>query len=239
VGAIAQSHDKGFLKLGSDWLCKAKLWDIVDSAINSDSITVSPVFNKVDQRCVLEATSPMVIEQIIIKVLQELSKVDSLEGVTVRSMKQAGAGNAPASYALSFLTKSKKLIGKGSSSLLTASGLRLKKNCQTLAAAIGIELSSPKLFHHDQIIEAQLAIPGRLKRTVDGHGLGDSPKLANLSSREREIVVMVRVGYDNEEISKSLGITHATVKQHLKAIYKKTSVKNRIQLIFMDLDEAV
>ncbi|MFW2331956.1 MAG: helix-turn-helix transcriptional regulator [Nitrospinota bacterium] len=54
----------------------------------------------------------------------------------------------------------------------------------------------------------------------------------SLSPREEEIVEMISSAYSNEDIAFALGIKSATVKQHLKSIYRKANAKNKMDLIF-------
>jgi len=53
----------------------------------------------------------------------------------------------------------------------------------------------------------------------------------NISKREEEIIRLVLQGKTNKEIEDLLFISYQTVKTHLYRIYKKMSVKNRLQLI--------
>ncbi len=50
-----------------------------------------------------------------------------------------------------------------------------------------------------------------------------------LSARECEVLVLVVDGYSNQEIANELGITHNTVKNHLRNILTKLGVRNRAQ----------
>ena len=52
-----------------------------------------------------------------------------------------------------------------------------------------------------------------------------------LSPREQEILDWVIKGLTNAEIAQNTGITVDTVKAHLKSIYKKLNVKNRVQAL--------
>jgi len=52
----------------------------------------------------------------------------------------------------------------------------------------------------------------------------------NISEREKELITCIQQGLSNEEIAKKLYITLGTVKNHLKSIYRKLDVKNRVQL---------
>ena len=52
---------------------------------------------------------------------------------------------------------------------------------------------------------------------------------AVLSARECEVLALVVDGYSNQEIGNELGITHNTVKNHLRSILAKLGVRNRAQ----------
>ena len=51
-----------------------------------------------------------------------------------------------------------------------------------------------------------------------------------LTSREREIVSAVVVGYSNKEIAQEFSVTEDTVKHHLTDIFNKLGVSNRLEL---------
>lgn len=52
----------------------------------------------------------------------------------------------------------------------------------------------------------------------------------NISKREREVILLIREGKSNKEIEDQLYISLQTVKDHIYNIYRKTGVKNRVQL---------
>jgi DNA-binding CsgD family transcriptional regulator len=52
----------------------------------------------------------------------------------------------------------------------------------------------------------------------------------NISQREEEIIRLVSKGKSNQEISNALYISLQTVKHHIHSIYRKLSIKNRVQL---------
>lgn len=54
---------------------------------------------------------------------------------------------------------------------------------------------------------------------------------SSLTRREMEILSLVVNGQSNEDIAEKLFISGHTVKKHLISIYKKLSVKNRMQLL--------
>jgi DNA-binding NarL/FixJ family response regulator len=56
----------------------------------------------------------------------------------------------------------------------------------------------------------------------------DNP-LATLSAREREILALLASGMSNKQIASHLTISSNTVKFHLRTIYSKLGVRNRVQ----------
>jgi transcriptional regulator EpsA len=52
-----------------------------------------------------------------------------------------------------------------------------------------------------------------------------------MSDREQQVMDWVKIGKTNEEIGIILGISHNTVKNHLKRIFKKLDVSNRAQAV--------
>jgi DNA-binding CsgD family transcriptional regulator len=55
----------------------------------------------------------------------------------------------------------------------------------------------------------------------------------DLSAREQELARLLIDGHTNFDIGEKLFISVNTVKSHIKSIYKKLEVKNRIQLMHM------
>lgn len=57
----------------------------------------------------------------------------------------------------------------------------------------------------------------------------DQPSQPHLSLREKEILKCVKDGLSNKCIARSVGISDATVKVHVKAVFRKIRVSNRVQ----------
>lgn len=56
-------------------------------------------------------------------------------------------------------------------------------------------------------------------------------KLGGLSSRQKEIIFLVKDGSSTKQIAERLGLTESTVKNHLSSAYKKIGVKSRTELV--------
>jgi len=53
----------------------------------------------------------------------------------------------------------------------------------------------------------------------------------DMSPRELQVAKLVCQGFSNEDIAKDLKIKHGTVKTHLRNIYRRIRVKNKIALL--------
>jgi DNA-binding NarL/FixJ family response regulator len=66
-------------------------------------------------------------------------------------------------------------------------------------------------------------------------------KLSKLTEREIEIIKLIKDGYTNKEIAKTLFLSPRTVETHRARILKKLDIKNSLSLVkyinesFMDL----
>jgi DNA-binding CsgD family transcriptional regulator len=56
-------------------------------------------------------------------------------------------------------------------------------------------------------------------------------KFASLTAREREIITLLALGYQNNEIGEQLFISKATVEQHRKNLKRKLEIKRFVDLI--------
>jgi len=229
---IKDDKADGPVDFDSDWLCGASLWRIVQNVIDSHSNQPARIENLVEKNLRVKATNPMLIGRAISKILFELYAMKSNAPVTIKNLKPETPPGLSSYHVINFTVKSAKAQGKGRASELTAIGLRLKLFYHRMIQATGYHFPEPSLSQRDGLLTIQLRVPDVLEFTDDlFSGFSDGPSSV-LSPREQEIVEMVRSGYNNNAIASSLGITHATVKQHLKAIYRKLDVTNRIDLIF-------
>ncbi|WP_037640672.1 response regulator [Streptomyces bicolor] len=69
-----------------------------------------------------------------------------------------------------------------------------------------------------------------IRRMLSGGGAAaPESRVAGLTGREREVLVMLGDGLSNPEISRRLGIGVGTVKSHVRSILEKTGCGGRVQ----------
>lgn len=88
-------------------------------------------------------------------------------------------------------------------------------------------------MHHGLWVGPELLseVVGATFRALGG-GLADQAGvLAELTARERDVVLAVAAGHTNKEVARALAITERTVKAHLGAAFRKLGVRDRMQLI--------
>jgi DNA-binding NarL/FixJ family response regulator len=66
--------------------------------------------------------------------------------------------------------------------------------------------------------------------------LRERPGLAELSDREREVLALIGAGLSNTEIAERLVISMATVKTHVRHIFAKLDVRDRVQAVVVARD---
>jgi len=52
-----------------------------------------------------------------------------------------------------------------------------------------------------------------------------------LTQREKEVVQLLSLGLTYEQIASKIDVSHETVKMHLKNIYRKLNVQNKIEAL--------
>ncbi len=88
------------------------------------------------------------------------------------------------------------------------------------AAAAGEAFLSPVITR--QVLDRLPAV-----QPAEGGDAGE--KLAALSEREREVIILLAKGLSNAAISEQLWITEATVKTHVSRAFTKLDCDNRVQ----------
>ena len=115
-----------------------------------------------------------------------------------------------------------------------ASGFMLKDTPpELLLAAIR------DVYRGDSVV-APSATRRMLERFADALPSGDDelpdPRLAELTEREREVLVLIGEGLSNSEIAERLVLAEATVKTHIGRVLAKTGSRDRVQLVVLAYD---
>jgi DNA-binding NarL/FixJ family response regulator len=61
----------------------------------------------------------------------------------------------------------------------------------------------------------------------------ENPRFAEMTDREREVLVAIAKGLSNEELAETLFISENTVKTHVKRVLAKLGARDRIQAVVM------
>jgi DNA-binding NarL/FixJ family response regulator len=64
----------------------------------------------------------------------------------------------------------------------------------------------------------------------------DESRVADLTHREREILLAVGRGWSNGEIAEQLHLAESTVKTHVKRVLAKTGSRDRIEAVILTYD---
>lgn len=65
----------------------------------------------------------------------------------------------------------------------------------------------------------------------NGSKINDFLKAQTITTREKEVIMMIGHGLKNKDIADKLGISEATVRHHLSSIYSKAGVEDRLNLV--------
>lgn len=110
------------------------------------------------------------------------------------------------------------------------------------ASGVILKSADPALFVKcaRRVMDGELWLPkrhvARMAKTLEEtHGPGPRPA-DTLTPREKLIVSYLMVGCRNREIARTLSISEQTVKNHLRAIYDKVGVSDRLELVLYAID---
>jgi DNA-binding NarL/FixJ family response regulator len=129
-----------------------------------------------------------------------------------------------------------------------ASGFLLKDTLPVdLLAAIrvvagGEALLAPKVTRRliEQFAAAGASVAGvGTGGPAAGTGAEVNPGIADLTEREREILLAVASGMSNAEIAESMFISHATAKTHVSRLLTKLMARDRAQLVMIAYESGV
>ena len=116
------------------------------------------------------------------------------------------------------------------------------------AAFLLKDAAPPDLLHAIRAVHAGDAVvaPSTTRRLLEhfaaslpdplAEATGPDPRLAALTEREREVLVLVGRGLSNTEIAAELVVAEATVKTHVSRLLAKTGSRDRVQLVVLAYD---
>jgi DNA-binding NarL/FixJ family response regulator len=108
--------------------------------------------------------------------------------------------------------------------LLGCAGVVLKKQTnETLLRAIE-RVCEGEVWLDQSMIASLLSAANKV-------GDEDSVRIASLTKREREIILLIGEGLRNKQIAARLFVSETTVRHHLTSIFSKLSVSGRLDLV--------
>ncbi|WP_329416388.1 response regulator transcription factor [Streptomyces sp. NBC_00704] len=89
-----------------------------------------------------------------------------------------------------------------------------------------------------------LLAPAVLRRVLDrflrtASAPAPPPSLRELSGREREVLTLIGQALSNAEIAERLGLSEATVKNHVTAVLRKLGLRDRVQAVVAAYDHGL
>ncbi len=160
-------------------------------------------------------------------VLMDL-KLPRVDGLTVLRSLQT---RAPRSKVLLF-TSSDSKEDFVEAMKLGCSGILLKEASTALIEKSLIKIHEGEIWLDSNTTAAvirQFASPLEMS-VAPTNGTKLVRERAQLSQREREIIILIAQGYKNKEIAEKMFITEQTVKNHLHNVFDKLGVSDRLEL---------
>jgi len=232
INKFSSSHFTSVMD--EDGLCPASLADMVNLAIKTPELEHLEIENMVDPLQAVKRASPIIVRRVVQNIVTETESLTFSGPVRIGNKTKASHGADGIEHILFFKIDAGHSMGKRMSSELMAVALRLKLFARNMTAATGFITEPPAVLSDGSSVEIQFSFSDPLKKANEAVAFNFPYNSKNLSAREKEVAEMIRAGLSNEKISGILGISTATVKQHLKAIYRKEGVRSRIELIFKD-----
>lgn len=97
---------------------------------------------------------------------------------------------------------------------------------------------SPQLIHNaiHTMLNGDRWVPEAMRNSltpVDNEEKDLAAKIATLTPQQYRVLCYLREGWLNKQIGFELGVTEATIKAHITAIFRKLGISNRTQAVIM------
>lgn len=97
---------------------------------------------------------------------------------------------------------------------------------------------SPQLIHQalDTMLNGDRWVPEEFRNSLtplDSEEKDLAAKIATLTPQQYKVLCYLREGWLNKQIGYELGVTEATIKAHISAIFRKLGISNRTQAVIM------
>lgn len=224
----------------TDWKVTVFLRDLVALGLARNESNGAGYDLKVRGTVTMDFASLSALSRLIRRVGAELLLLSPNKPLKARMLKKPKKTGVI--QVISMMMEVEGMASKSISGTIPSIDLRLSRYCQRLGSMMGLAIPAPVTLFKDKEVEVYLPfeLDGGFASSEGGwiQSGGDSV-FYGLSRRERQVVAMVVEGNSNDQISKEMGITISTVKQHIKNIYRRTGVKSRAELIFRADNEIV
>jgi DNA-binding CsgD family transcriptional regulator len=193
----------------------------VDRIIERTGLSHGMVDNTVASGTLLTAVAPLPLRRLLETIIGELAVQAKKRAITIADDRESAAPRRIR------MTIPYNPEAKGKASQIEAIRLHFKAFVNTLAEATGYRIPCPEVEPGRHSLTVRLAIADVWSPMTQSR-----PSFyRELTSREREVTEMIKSGFTTQQVSDQLEISIATVKQHLKSIYKKANVSTRIGLV--------
>ena len=143
----------------------------------------------------------------------------------IELLRRAGANLPPTILLTTFDDDEVLFEGMG----LGARGFLLKDiSLERLAEGIRAVAGGARLFRP--------ALTERTRASYESASGGRPLSLAQLTSRETEILALMAGGFNNGEIAAALGPSEGTIKNHVSSILSKLAVRDRVRAVLRGLE---
>jgi DNA-binding CsgD family transcriptional regulator len=210
------------------WAANVRLRELVEMGLDGLETGGADIDLKVDGVVSMDFASLSAARLVIRRMGAELLGLSPKKALEARRFKESRKGESV--HIISIKVDIGRQAPKSLSSKVSAIELRLSRYCHQLGRMMGLAIPAPvtRLGDEDGEVHLTFELAGGFA-AVEAEGRSI---FSLLSNREREVVGLVVEGFTNDKISKTMGITVSTVKQHIKNIYRRTGVKSRSELIF-------